>query len=59
MSQLDRGDAALHYEVYGNGPALLLSNGYSATTRMWEANNCSTCRTLYAHIVGYAWPWPI
>ena len=38
MSQLDRGDVAIHYEVYGNGPALLLSNGYSATTRMWDPN---------------------
>lgn len=38
MSQLDRGDVAIHYEVYGNGPALLLSNGYSATTRMWTPN---------------------
>lgn len=38
MSQLDRGDVAIHYEVYGNGPAILLSNGYSATTRMWDSN---------------------
>ena len=38
MSQLDRGDVAIHYEVYGSGPAILLSNGYSATTRMWDPN---------------------
>lgn len=38
MSQLDRGDVTIHYEVYGSGPAILLSNGYSATTRMWHPN---------------------
>ncbi len=38
MSQLDRGTVAIHYEVYGKGPALLLSNGYSATTGMWSPN---------------------
>lgn len=38
MSQLKRGNVAIHYEVYGNGPAILLSNGYSATTRMWKPN---------------------
>lgn len=38
MSQLDRGNVTIHYEVYGSGPAILLSNGYSATTRMWQPN---------------------
>ncbi len=27
----------IHYEVAGDGPALLLSHGYSATAHMWDA----------------------
>jgi len=27
----------VHYEDGGSGPALLLSHGYSATLRMWDA----------------------
>jgi pimeloyl-ACP methyl ester carboxylesterase len=36
MAQLDRGGIAIHYEVHGKGPAILLSHGYSATCRMWD-----------------------
>lgn len=36
MAILDRDGVALHYEVHGKGPALLLSHGYSATCRMWD-----------------------
>ncbi|HEY5726766.1 MAG TPA: alpha/beta fold hydrolase, partial [Methylomirabilota bacterium] len=28
--------ARLHYEVAGEGPALLLSHGFGATGRMWD-----------------------
>ncbi|MBI3677510.1 MAG: alpha/beta fold hydrolase [Proteobacteria bacterium] len=36
MPTLDRNGVKIHYEVYGSGPALLLSHGYSATTKMWQ-----------------------
>lgn len=37
MPQLNRDGVAIHYEVAGSGPAVLLSHGYSATCRMWDA----------------------
>ncbi len=36
MATLNRDGVGLHYEVHGNGPAILLSHGYSATCRMWD-----------------------
>ena len=36
MAKLDRNGVALHYEVHGRGPTILLSHGYSSTTRMWD-----------------------
>ena len=36
MPRLDRDGVAIHYEVHGQGPAVLLSHGYSATCRMWD-----------------------
>ena len=36
MATLDRDGVAIHYEVQGRGPAILLSHGYSATCRMWD-----------------------
>ena len=36
MATLNRDGVAIHYEVHGNGPAVLLSHGYSATCRMWD-----------------------
>ena len=36
MATLDRHGVAIHYEVHGRGPAILLSHGYSATCRMWD-----------------------
>lgn len=36
MPKLDRNGVAIHYDVHGTGPALLLSHGYSATCRMWD-----------------------
>ncbi len=41
MSQLRRGDVRLHYDVHGTDgdrPPLLLSHGFSASGRMWDAN---------------------
>jgi pimeloyl-ACP methyl ester carboxylesterase len=36
MPTIDRDGVAIYYEVHGAGPALLLSHGYGATSRMWE-----------------------
>ena len=35
MPSLDRSGVKIHYEVHGSGPVILLSHGYSATSRMW------------------------
>jgi pimeloyl-ACP methyl ester carboxylesterase/ketosteroid isomerase-like protein len=37
MPTVDRDGVAIHYEAHGSGPALLLSHGYGATCRMWDA----------------------
>lgn len=37
MAHIDRDGVKIYYEVHGDGPAVLLSHGYSATSRMWEA----------------------
>ncbi len=36
MPTLNRDGVDLYYEVHGDGPALLLSHGYSATSQMWR-----------------------
>jgi pimeloyl-ACP methyl ester carboxylesterase len=36
MPLLDRDGVKIHYEVTGDGPALLLTHGYSATGEMWQ-----------------------
>jgi pimeloyl-ACP methyl ester carboxylesterase len=36
MPVLNRDGVNLHYEIYGEGPAILLSHGYSATSQMWR-----------------------
>jgi pimeloyl-ACP methyl ester carboxylesterase len=35
MPMLDRDRVAIHYEVTGDGPALILTHGYSSTGEMW------------------------
>jgi pimeloyl-ACP methyl ester carboxylesterase len=35
MATLDRGGVNIHYEVHGDGPAILLTHGYSSTAEMW------------------------
>lgn len=37
MANLNRDGVNIYYEDNGSGPAVLLSHGYSATTRMWAA----------------------
>ena len=36
MAKLNRDGVQLYYEVHGDGPALLLTHGYSATSQMWR-----------------------
>src|SRR5665213_1622948 len=36
MPTLTRDGVDLYYEVHGEGPALLLSHGYGATSQMWR-----------------------
>ena len=36
MAKLDRNGVAIHYEIHGKGPTILLSHGYSSTARMWD-----------------------
>jgi pimeloyl-ACP methyl ester carboxylesterase len=36
MARLDRDGVSIHYEGHGQGTAILLSHGYSATCRMWD-----------------------
>jgi pimeloyl-ACP methyl ester carboxylesterase len=38
MSVLNRDGIEIYYEVYGQGPPLLLTHGYSATSKMWNPN---------------------
>jgi pimeloyl-ACP methyl ester carboxylesterase len=38
MPTLDRDGVSIYYEVHGSGPAVLLTNGYSATAEMWKPN---------------------
>jgi pimeloyl-ACP methyl ester carboxylesterase len=37
MPYLDRSGVQIYYEDQGSGPPILLSHGYSATLRMWDA----------------------
>ena len=36
MPRLNRDGVAIYYEVHGEGPVILLSHGYSATSQMWK-----------------------
>lgn len=36
MPTIDRDGVEIYYETHGSGPAVLLSHGYGATSRMWE-----------------------
>lgn len=36
MAFLERDGVTIFYEAVGDGPAILLSHGYSATSRMWD-----------------------
>src|SRR3954451_13853562 len=36
MPKIDRDGVKIHYEVYGDGPTLILTHGYSSTSAMWQ-----------------------
>jgi pimeloyl-ACP methyl ester carboxylesterase len=36
MTKLTRGGVTLYYETHGEGPVILLTHGYSATSQMWR-----------------------
>lgn len=36
MATLDRNGVHIHYETHGEGPVILLTHGYSATSAMWR-----------------------
>jgi pimeloyl-ACP methyl ester carboxylesterase len=36
MPKLDRDGVSLYYEVHGDGPPLILTHGFSATSQMWK-----------------------
>ena len=36
MAYLERGEAKLHFQDGGEGPAVLLTHGFSATGDMWN-----------------------
>lgn len=36
MPSIDRHGVEIYYEVHGQGPAILMSHGYGATSAMWR-----------------------
>ena len=51
MPMLDRDGVKIHYQVAGDGPALLLTHGYSATGEMWQGQ----LATLSPHFKVITW----
>jgi pimeloyl-ACP methyl ester carboxylesterase len=39
LSKLQRNGARLHYDVTGDGPPVLLTHGFAATSRIWQGQN--------------------
>ena len=44
MATIDRDGVKLYYEVHGNGPALILTHGYSSTSQMWQGQVAALSR---------------
>ncbi|MFC3069321.1 alpha/beta fold hydrolase [Phenylobacterium soli] len=51
MPKLERDGVQLYYEVHGEGPALLLTHGFSATSQMWKGQ----IDTLAPHFQVITW----
>src|SRR5476651_113053 len=51
MPMLDRDGVKIHYEVAGDGPALILTHGYSSTAQMWAGQ----IAPLAAHFKVITW----
>lgn len=51
MGTVEREGVALHYETLGEGPAVLLTHGYSASTAMWKSNVAALADAGYRIIV--------
>lgn len=45
MPKLHRDGVDIYYEIHGSGPALLLTHGYSATSRMWTGQIAPLAKT--------------
>ena len=45
MPLLDRNGVKIHYEIHGKGAPVLLSHGYSASSRMWDAQVAALSKT--------------
>jgi pimeloyl-ACP methyl ester carboxylesterase len=45
MATLDRNGVKIHYQVHGEGPAILLTPGYSATAEMWKGQIASLSKS--------------
>jgi hypothetical protein len=46
LTRLDRNGVGLHYDVHGDGPAAILSHGYSASIDQPETFNCKVAAVL-------------
>jgi len=44
MPRLDREGVKIYYEVHGDGPALILTHGYSSTSAMWQGQIAALSR---------------
>jgi pimeloyl-ACP methyl ester carboxylesterase len=44
MPTLDREGVKIYYEIHGEGPVILLSHGYSATSEMWRGQIAALSR---------------
>jgi pimeloyl-ACP methyl ester carboxylesterase len=44
MPKIDRDGVKIHYEVHGDGPAVLLTHGYSSTSAMWQGQIAALSR---------------
>ena len=51
MAMLDRDGVRIYHEVHGEGPALILTHGYSSTSQMWAGQ----IDTLAPHFTVVTW----